>query len=152
VKGRLVTVPAGACHEILGPVMSAENVDVVRQGLVRFSESGEFDWELVHEDVEIHDHDVLDARDYRGPSGFVRWVRDWASAWADFSFEPEELIDAGDRVVVVARLKATGRSSGVELERRDGMVFELREGLVVRVDYFNSRRQALEAVGLGEPG
>lgn len=140
-----------ALRAILGRAMSSENVELVRRGLLRFSEDGEFDWELVHEDVEIHDHDVLDARDYRGPSGFVRWVRDWASAWADFTFEPEELIDAGDRVVVLARLTATGRSSGVELERRDGMVFELHDGLVVGVDYYNSEQQALEAAGLGGP-
>lgn len=131
--------------------MAEENVELIRRGLASFSRTGEFDRESLHDDVEIHDHDVLDARDYRGPSGFVRWVRDWASAWADFSFVPEELIDAGDRVVVLARLTATGRSSGVELERRDGMVFELREGLVVRVDYFNTTRQALELAGLDAP-
>lgn len=132
--------------------MSEKNVDLIRRGLVRFSENGGFAWESVHADVEIHDHGVLNARDYRGHAGFVRWVQDWSSAWGAFSFTPEEVIDAGDRVVVVARLTARGRSSGVELERRDGMVFELREGLVVRVDYPNSKRQALEAAGLGDDG
>jgi ketosteroid isomerase-like protein len=131
--------------------MSEENVELVRRGLASFSRNGEFDWDSVHEDVAIHDHDVLDARDYRGHAGFVRWVREWASAWADFSFVPEQLIDAGDRVVVVARLTASGRSSGVELERQDGMVFGLRDGLIVRVDYFNSKRQALAAAGVHEP-
>ncbi len=33
-------------------------------------------------------------------------------------------------------------------ERQDALVYELSNGKIVRCDYYNSRRQALEAVGL----
>jgi hypothetical protein len=36
----------------------------------------------------------------------------------------------------------------VPLERLDGMVWTLRDGKAVRLDYFGSRTEALEAVGL----
>ena len=47
-------------------------------------------------------------------------------------------------------MKAQGRGSGVEVERRDAQVWRLRSGKVVRGDYYNNRQQALEAVGLSE--
>jgi ketosteroid isomerase-like protein len=47
-------------------------------------------------------------------------------------------------------MHATGRGSGVELERRDAIVYTFRAGKIVRLDYYNKREQALEAVGLSE--
>jgi hypothetical protein len=49
-------------------------------------------------------------------------------------------------------VKATGLGSGVEVERQDGLVYGFRDGKIVRLDYYNSRQQALEAVGLGGVG
>jgi ketosteroid isomerase-like protein len=63
--------------------------------------------------------------------------------------EPEEFIDAGDQVVALLRVKATGHS-GVALERDDAIVYTMRDGQVARLDYYNNRPQALEAVGLRE--
>ena len=62
--------------------------------------------------------------------------------------EPEEFLDAGERVVVFVRQKTTGQGSGVALEREDAMVFEFRDWKIARLDYYNSREQALKTVGL----
>ena len=48
------------------------------------------------------------------------------------------------------RIIATGRGSGVELERDDASLVEFRAGKVVRIGYYNDQRQALEAAGLSE--
>ena len=128
--------------------MSRENVELIEATMEHLRATGEPQWSSNHEDIEIHDHDIPDAGEYRGNAGYARWLEDWADAWSEFSLEPDEFIDAGDRVVVVFRLKATGRGSGVTVERRDGLVATLGDGLVVRLDYYNSREQALEAVGL----
>ena len=45
--------------------------------------------------VEIHDHDILDAGEYRGHSGFTRWVEDWGTGLPIVSLELQEFIDAG---------------------------------------------------------
>jgi ketosteroid isomerase-like protein len=129
--------------------MSRANMELVEAAMEHFAATGEPMWSANHEDVEIHDHDLPDAGEYRGHAGYRRWLEEWATAWSDFSLELDEFIDAGDRVVVVFRLKATGRGSGVTVERRDGLVVTLRDGLAVRLDYYNTREQALEAVGLG---
>jgi ketosteroid isomerase-like protein len=128
--------------------MSQEGVELIQTSFVVWGETGEPAWDLIHEDVEVHDHDIMDASEYRGRAGTEQWLADWDSAWAEFSMEPEEFLDAGQRVVVILRMKATGRRSGVAIERQDAIVYELRDGMITRVDYFNNRAQALEAAGL----
>jgi len=130
--------------------MSQENVDFVRLRFERFIATGEVDWDTLHEDVEVYDHDIPDRGDYRGHPGFGLWLREWGAAWAEWSLEPEEFIDAGDRVIIVAHMRAKGRGSGVEVDRQDALVYELRDSKIGRVDYYNNKVQALEAVGLSE--
>jgi ketosteroid isomerase-like protein len=128
--------------------MSEENVAIVRRGLERFLATGELDWDSTSDEMEIHDHDIPDRGEYRGGAGVRRWLEDWGGAWAEWSFEPQQFIDAGEQIIVIAHLTAKGRGSGVEVDRQDGLVYTLRDGQLVRLDYYNSRDQALEAAGL----
>ena len=45
-----------------------------------------------------------------------------------------------------SKIKATGRASGVAIERQDAIVYVVRDQLVRRVDYYNSKQQALDSV------
>jgi hypothetical protein len=45
-------------------------------------------------------------------------------------------------------MTAKGESSGIAIDRQDGLVYKLRDGMVVRLDYYNNRAQALKAAGL----
>jgi ketosteroid isomerase-like protein len=128
--------------------MSRENVELVQRALEHFMATGEPPWEMFDEGVEVHDHDTPDQGEYRGHAGLRRWLEEWGAAWAEWSIEPEEFIDAGDRIVAVIRMKTEGQGSGVETERQDAMVITMRAGLWLRVDYYNNRKQALESVGL----
>jgi ketosteroid isomerase-like protein len=129
--------------------MSEENVAVVRRGLERFTETGDvLEDSFDAERLEVHDHDILDGRDYRGIEGLMQWLKDWSAAWEEWSLEPEEYIDGDDRVIVVAKMHARGRSSGVEVDRQDALLYELRDGLIIRIDYFNNKGDALAAAGL----
>jgi ketosteroid isomerase-like protein len=126
--------------------MSEQNVELVRRGFEHFLETGEPAWDTLHEHVEARDHDIMDGREYRGHADVRRWLfEDWASAWSEWRAEkPEEYIDVDDEhVIAVFQIKATGRSSGVAIERQDAMVFEVRDQLVRRIDYYNSKQQAL---------
>jgi ketosteroid isomerase-like protein len=130
--------------------MSQENVEVIQRGFEHFRATGEPYWEAFDGEVEIHDHDTMDQDDYRGHAGLGRWLEDWSAAWSEFSMEPEEFLDVGDEVVMFVCMKATGVSTGLTLERQDAMVFAVRDGKVMRLDYYNNRTDALKAVGLAE--
>ena len=82
--------------------------------------------------------------------GLLRWQADWDREWESWRWEPKEYIDAGERVVAVLHVHARGRQSGVDVERVDGAVCTMREGKCVRLDYYGSKEQAFEAVGLSE--
>jgi ketosteroid isomerase-like protein len=128
--------------------MSPDNVRLVQDALERFVATGEPPWDALHEEIAVHDHDIMDAGDYRGHAGFGRWLEDWAAAWSGYAMEPEEFLDADGRVVAFIRQRTIGHGSGVALEREDAMVFELRDGKIVRLDYYNDRAEARKAAGL----
>jgi ketosteroid isomerase-like protein len=77
------------------------------------------------------------------------WER-WASGFDDLRVTVEEIIDAGDQVVLVAHHQGRGRASGIEVDARFYEVYTLREGKVLRVDEYAEREEALEAAGLSE--
>src|SRR4051812_38330350 len=68
----------------------------------------------------------------------------------EIRWEPQEFIDAGERVVVVVRQMARGRGSGASVEGQIVHVWLLRDGKVKELSVYSHRGEALEAVGLGE--
>jgi ketosteroid isomerase-like protein len=129
--------------------MSRENVELIQRFYQQYSETGELPWAMLDEEIELRDHDAPDQTGvYLGPAGVRRWLDDWDAAWAEWSFEPEEFIDADDYVIVVIRMRTKGLGSGIELERQDAVVYRCRNDKIIRTDYYNSREQALEAAGL----
>ena len=69
-------------------------------------------------------------------------------SWEDWGWDPEEFIEAGERVIAVLRVHAKGRHSGIDVEQLNAAVWTLRDGKCVRLDYYDSRDQALQAAGL----
>jgi len=129
--------------------MSQENIEIVRSSYDAYVR-GDLGAALapIDQEIEIYDHDILDAGEYRGLEGLLQWQADWESSWDSWRWEPEDFIAVGDRVVAVLRVHAKGRHSGVDVERLDGAVWTLRGGKCVRLDYYGNREQALKAVGL----
>jgi ketosteroid isomerase-like protein len=82
-----------------------------------------------------------------GHQGIQRVFRGWDEAWESFEDECERLIDAGDRVISVVTRRARGRTSGAETTVPRAGVWTLRAGKVMRVVWFPSVEEALEAVG-----
>jgi ketosteroid isomerase-like protein len=62
--------------------------------------------------------------------------------------EPQEFIDAGDKVVVSVRLVGVGKQSGVATMANAAHMWTFREGKIVRLTVFQTLQEALEAVGL----
>jgi ketosteroid isomerase-like protein len=129
--------------------MSQENVDWVRRSHEHFARTGEPFLEGIDSSIEVYDHDIPDASNpYRGVDGISRWLADFAESWDSYELRVERIVDAGDQVVSLFRIKAVGVGSGVPVERGDAMVWSFRDGRPVRLDYFNDQAVALEAAGL----
>jgi ketosteroid isomerase-like protein len=133
--------------------MSEENVEIVRR-CYGFLTDRDFSAvaELAHPDVVIDlTRNVFNPATYRGLDGVRRWVEGVDEIWDDFQMEPEELIDAGDKVFAVVRLSGKGRGSGIEADMGVFGIWTLREGKVSRLTGgYRDRAEALEAAGLSE--
>ena len=122
-------------------------MEIVRNVLERFMQ-GDVVWGLIRRSRSTTT--TSSTRGNRGHAGVLRWIEDWQEGLPITSFDLQECIDAGNAVVAVILLRARARGSDVDVQRQDAIVFRLRDGSIVRFDYYNSRRQALHAVGLEE--
>jgi hypothetical protein len=85
-----------------------------------------------------------------GIEGFRKLWLDWLQPWSSYHVRVDEVIDAGDRIVVLIRDRARPHDAEVEVELISGSVWEVRDGKIVRVEFCGSREEALEAAGLSE--
>jgi ketosteroid isomerase-like protein len=86
--------------------------------------------------------------EYRGHTGFRDlWAR-WSDSWEEFRFEPTEVIDLGEVMIIVVKIRGRGRASGLETETWLHEVFTFRDGLIVSQEDFLDEDSAFEAVGL----
>ena len=79
-----------------------------------------------------------------------RYMESFAKYWDEIRFEPTEYLDAGDKVIVMARLIGRGKSSGAAVERTWAYVWTVKGGKALRMDGYDNRDEALEAAGLRE--
>jgi ketosteroid isomerase-like protein len=98
---------------------------------------------------ELTDSGIADPS-YRGHAGYVRFVSGWVSAWGAFRFEPQELIDLGNRGVILAKMTGRGGGSGVVVDQRFASVYDERDGMIIRQHDYLDHAEALEAAGLRE--
>jgi ketosteroid isomerase-like protein len=131
--------------------MSQQNVEIVR----RFCECWErLDWdgmvELLDPDVEQHGTvGGIEERSVRhGPNEMRRGYESTEETWAEHRVEMQEIVAAGDRVVVFQREYQRGRASGVELVIDTAAIFELRDARIVRVQGYMDPAEARSAAGL----
>jgi ketosteroid isomerase-like protein len=129
--------------------MSEAEVDVVRraaeawakggvEAMLKFADPG-IEWQSR---VDLPDTDL-----YKGHDGVRRLYARFEEDLENTYYEPLELIDAGDRVVMVFNWGGRGRGSGIEVEERgEAWVFRIAEGNVIRVDEYPNKKEALKAV------
>jgi ketosteroid isomerase-like protein len=135
--------------------MSEENIEMVRR-IFASRTRGDGAWlKLVAPDfVMDYSRRLIDPFVIRGvdsPEGAARG-REQLEAWEEPPrMEPEELIDAGDKVLAFLHVSGRGRASGAEVDTHVAHVLTFRDGRAVEDVYFGEdRAAALEAAGLSE--
>jgi ketosteroid isomerase-like protein len=72
------------------------------------------------------------------------------NTWDDVRFDTERVVDNGDDIVALGRLWGRVDEAGMEIGSAHGQIWTSRDGRVVRMRWFNSHRETLEAAGLAE--
>jgi ketosteroid isomerase-like protein len=90
------------------------------------------------------------SRVYFGLEGVQEWLRDLLASFGDMKVEVEEWIDAGERVIAMVHTYWRSRRSGVPVDKLEAHLWTVRDGLLVRLQIFPTRAEALEAAGLSE--
>jgi ketosteroid isomerase-like protein len=132
--------------------VSQENVEIVRD---QYDATNERDFRraMSHyaEDVEMVVPFGLRGGTFRGRQEVGEWFGEWLAAFdRDARFDIEEIVSHGPLVLLIAKHRATGRASGVAVTQTVCWVYRIDAGKITRVQAYESRTEALKAVGLEE--
>jgi ketosteroid isomerase-like protein len=133
--------------------MSEENIKILRA----FYEAGNrrgFDDALQYMDRAVEIGLGIRAPDrgskLHGHDGWREFIRVDIGTWEAVTVEALERIDTEDgRILSVDLWRFRGRD-GIEIERELPTLYTFRDGLIVRIDGFAEKAEALKAAGLSE--
>jgi ketosteroid isomerase-like protein len=132
--------------------MSRENVGIVRsvyEAWARNELPGPS--ELFDPEIEyVNPPGAVEPGTRRGIEAFGRAVRAMVEGWETWEIEPERFAPAGEQVAVVVRYRVQGRVSAVDVSAHESALWTMRDGKVVRYEWFHGPDDALEAAGLSE--
>jgi ketosteroid isomerase-like protein len=135
--------------------MSQENVEIARRGMEQFNRqftsTEELDLDFLAPDVVLDNSNAaLDAAVYRGHDGIREFMSQVRGMWTLQRAEAEEFIAVGeDRVITAFRMVSVGRDN-IEVVFRAASLATVGGGKITHMKAFQSKADALEAVGLSE--
>ena len=130
--------------------MPRENVETVRAIYDQY-ERGNFGagLELFDPHVVLVTRSDLPDRDRCvGVDEIAAYMRQFLIPVRDLKWTAEEFIEAENSVVVATHQEGTGKQSGLPLDGRYFVAWTFRGRAVIRIEFFATRAEALEAVGL----
>lgn len=143
--------------------MAAPDVDIVRELMGRFEgvDVAGIDWgskeieallrPALTEDMQIN---TLTsglgtgvAAHYEGWDGAVSYFKAWFEPFSEYRLELLDFVEESGRVLVPSRQWGVGEGSGARAELELTYLFELRDGLVCRMDQYDTLEEARRAAG-----
>jgi len=132
--------------------MPSANLELVRSIYAAWG-SGDLALDRFDPEISMVEADALPGggASARGLDAVRHYIESFATYWDEIRIEPQEYIEVGDHVVVVARLAGRGKKSGVEVSRVWAYVWTLRENKALRMEGYASRDEALQAAQIRSP-
>jgi uncharacterized protein len=123
--------------------MSEESREMIRRGYEAYSRGDlEAAMEFFDERVELRPPaSSIDPEPRFGVDGVRHYMA--PDLFEYQSAEPAEMIERENRILVVARIRARGRGSGVELDDVAFHLWTIEDGLVVRFEVMLDRDEAM---------
>jgi ketosteroid isomerase-like protein len=147
--------------------MSQENVDLVQALTTAFVNEGDA-VALVRDEERMERlatarrpffHDDFETIVRGWPAGDKTYVgvlaqrsfwKDWLAPWVEFRQELWKTVDLGERVLVLFHDFGRHRNSTQEIRGETAGIWTVRDGQVVRAEFFLTPAEALKAAGLQE--
>lgn len=127
-----------------------DNTEVVRRW-VQAANDGDLGrlLELADPDFEMVEASALPgAARVRGLKELETYSYGWARNWSETDWREEEISEIPpDHVLLVSTLRLRGLRSDIDVERRWAYVFTVRSGRVLRQDGYDTKEDALSAIG-----
>jgi ketosteroid isomerase-like protein len=125
------------------------NSEIAQRFVDHWNETGEPPWDELDPDVVfVIDPSSFVAGTYRGHDGIRTLIRLTEEIFDEFRYEVDELIEVGESVLAVGRLRVRGKQSGATGMQSGAWVIQVRDGRIVSYRSYLRREDALEAVGL----
>ena len=84
-----------------------------------------------------------------GLDQMLSWNERIQDSWESITIEAQEFLERGDDIVVPWIWRVRGRDE-IEVEARVTIVFTIRDGVIARACMYQSRQDALDAIGAAE--
>jgi ketosteroid isomerase-like protein len=133
--------------------MSEENVAIVRaiwDAVNRGDIDGAFEYAPDDFIADWSSSEAPESGVYHGREAVKGRFERTMEVWAEMEYFETEIIDADEHVLRVGGVRARGRGSGAEVTAQGAQVWTFRDGTPVSVRLFQSKEEALEAIGLSE--
>jgi ketosteroid isomerase-like protein len=145
--------------------MSQQNVELVQAVNTAFANEGDA-VALIHDDERVDRlfnaglpffHEDFDTvvrgwpageRTYRGLLGQRSFWKDWLAPWAEYRQELWKTVDLGDRVLLLFHDFGRHKDGTHEVRGETAGIWTVRDGQVIRMEFFLSPNEALKAAGL----
>jgi ketosteroid isomerase-like protein len=115
----------------------------------RLSEERKLDRGLLTDDAEwVNPDDAVEPGRRRGADSFLDAIASVFEGWEESVFDIERVIEQGDDVIALGKLRTRGRTTGLEATSPHGEIWTFRGGKVARMCWFNTHGETLAAAGL----
>jgi ketosteroid isomerase-like protein len=126
--------------------MAQENLEALQGALDAAPANPEPLFAILADDVEWDYVGAFpESQTYRGPDAVRGFFQQWSGAFDEFGMEVEDMIDAGESVVVLLHQWGRGKDTGVPVENRTWQVFDFRAGKIVHCAGYEAKADALAA-------
>jgi ketosteroid isomerase-like protein len=130
--------------------MAPDNAQRLRDILDELFAGRSLGRDVLAKDAEwVNPPDAVEPGTRHGADGFNRAIRSVFATWDDVHFDTERMIESGDHVIALGVLRGHVHAAGMEVEAAHGQVWTFRDGLVTRMQWFNTHAEALEAARVG---
>jgi ketosteroid isomerase-like protein len=131
----------------------SQNIDTLRAmyeafNQRRFGDAAGF----AHEEVELYPglEGPDTAKRYRGRDEFKQFLETISDVWDAQTIAPLEIVEGPDNQIVAVERWLRRVRQGIEFDIELTDVYTFRDGLIVRIDGFTDKAEALKATGLKE--